>query len=108
SLGLDPVVLSEIIHKSSGNSWVLEKYNPCPGVIHNSSATSGYISGFMSRLMVKDLHLAVDAASLSPLSQVQRLPMTRQALALFEDHQSCLKEDLDFSSLFQYYETKQE
>ena len=31
--GLDPEVLSEIMKKSSGGNWSLEKYNPFPGVM---------------------------------------------------------------------------
>ena len=31
--GLDPKVLSEIMLKSSGCNWSLEKYNPYPGVM---------------------------------------------------------------------------
>ncbi len=30
--GLDPKVLSEIMRRSSGGNWALEKYNPFPGV----------------------------------------------------------------------------
>ncbi len=100
SLGLDPKVLSDIIHQSSGNNWVLEKYNPCPGVADGVPAANDYESGFMTRLMVKDLKLVLDASKTSPLKECQNAAMTKQALALFETHFDGLSEDKDFSSLY--------
>ncbi|MGL5565780.1 MAG: 3-hydroxyisobutyrate dehydrogenase, partial [Plesiomonas sp.] len=60
--GLDPAVLSTIMGKSSGNNWSLERYNPWPGVMENVPAARNYQGGFMTRLMVKDLGLAMALA----------------------------------------------
>ena len=53
--GLDAATLAEIMRQSSGGNWVLEKYNPWPGVMENAPASKGYSGGFMSQLMAKDL-----------------------------------------------------
>ena len=60
--GMDPKVLSEIMLKSSGCNWSLEKYNPFPGVMEGVPASRGYQGGFMVNLMLKDLGLALEAA----------------------------------------------
>src|SRR5256885_306380 len=44
--GLDPKVLSEIMRRSSGGNWALEKYNPFPGVHENAPASKNYAGGF--------------------------------------------------------------
>lgn len=63
--GLDPKVLSNIMLKSSGSNWSLEKYNPVPGVMDTVPASKGYQGGFMLNLMLKDLGLAMDTAKSS-------------------------------------------
>lgn len=60
--GLDPKVLSEIMRRSSGGNWALEKYNPFPGVHENAPASKGYAGGFGTDLMLKDLGLAQENA----------------------------------------------
>ena len=60
--GVDPKVLTQIVAKSSGATWVMEKNHPVPGVDPNSAASRDYAPGFMTDLMAKDLGLAVNAA----------------------------------------------
>jgi 3-hydroxyisobutyrate dehydrogenase len=60
--GVDAKVLTQVISKSSGATWVMEKNHPVPGVDPNSSASRDYMPGFMTDLMAKDLGLAVNAA----------------------------------------------
>src|SRR3954465_5883497 len=60
--GVDPKVLTQVISKSSGATWVMEKNHPVPGVDPNSAANRDYAPGFMTDLMAKDLALAVNAA----------------------------------------------
>ncbi|WP_344965253.1 3-hydroxyisobutyrate dehydrogenase [Oceanisphaera sediminis] len=97
--GLDPGVLSEIIKLSSGNNWVLQLYNPVPGVMDKVPASRGYQGGFLVKLMCKDLNLAMDLSrdSGSPV------PMGAAARALFNLHQVAGHEELDFSSLFRLF-----
>lgn len=100
--GLDPQVLSNIMLQSSGRNWALELYNPCPGVMENAPASNNYQPGFMSKLMLKDLGLGLDAASKSQSS----VPMGALARNLYAFHNANGNESLDFSSLFEFYQTK--
>ncbi|HFQ4917938.1 TPA: 3-hydroxyisobutyrate dehydrogenase [Vibrio vulnificus] len=97
--GLDPTVLSNIMLQSSGRNWALELYNPCPGVMENAPANRGYQPGFMSKLMLKDLGLGLDAAAKSQSS----VPMGALARNLYAFHNAAGNEELDFSSLFEFY-----
>ena len=60
--GVDPKVVTEVISKSSGNTWVMEHMHPVPGLVARSASSNDYQPGFMTDLMCKDLGLAVDAA----------------------------------------------
>jgi 3-hydroxyisobutyrate dehydrogenase len=60
--GVDPRVVTEVISKSSGNTWLMEHMHPVPGLVARAASTGGYKPGFMTDLMCKDLGLAVDAA----------------------------------------------
>ncbi|GLT19870.1 3-hydroxyisobutyrate dehydrogenase [Vibrio zhanjiangensis] len=100
--GLDPKVLSNIMLQSSGRNWALELYNPCPGVMETSPASNGYRPGFMSKLMLKDLGLGLDAAAMSKSS----VPMGSLARNLYAFHNANGNEELDFSSLFEFYQSE--
>ena len=97
--GLDPAVLSTIMGKSSGNNWSLERYNPWPGVMENAPASRGYEGGFMTRLMVKDLGLAMALAEHAHSA----VPMGALARNLFNLHASQSRESKDFSSILELY-----
>jgi len=60
--GVDPTVVTEVISKSSGHTYLMEHMHPVPGLVARSASTNGYQAGFMTDLMCKDLGLAVDAA----------------------------------------------
>lgn len=96
--GLDPKVLSNIMLKSSGCNWSLEKYNPWPGVMETAPASRNYQGGFMVRLMQKDLGLAMGAA----LASHSSTPMGALAQSLYNLYGELGGEDntgLDFSSI---------
>ena len=100
--GLDPAVLSEIMLKSSGCNWSLEKYNPYPGVMDGVPASRDYEGGFMVKLMQKDLGLAMEAA----LASHSSTPMGALANSLYGLHENAGGEqqaDLDFSSIQQMF-----
>ncbi|WP_394128116.1 3-hydroxyisobutyrate dehydrogenase [Vibrio hepatarius] len=100
--GLDPKVLSNIMLQSSGRNWALELYNPCPGVMENAPASNHYQPGFMSKLMLKDLGLGLEAATKSQSS----VPMGSLARNLYAFHNMNGNEELDFSSLFEFYQSQ--
>ncbi len=96
--GLDPAVLSDIMLKSSGCNWSLEKYNPYPGVMASVPASREYQGGFMVNLMKKDLGLALEAA----LRSQSYTPMGALAQSLYGLHSQAGGSDngeLDFSSI---------
>ena len=94
--GMDPKVLSDIMSKSSGRNWVLELYNPCPGVMENVPSSKGYAGGFGVDLMLKDLGLAAENASDLDAS----IPLGELARRLYEVHSQAGNGQLDFSSVF--------
>jgi 3-hydroxyisobutyrate dehydrogenase len=98
--GLDPKVLSEIMLKSSGRNWSLEVYNPWPGVQEMVPASRGYSGGFGTRLMKKDLGLALEAAQASKT----RIEMGALAHKLYDEHDQKGQGGLDFSSIVRLFE----
>ncbi len=98
--GLDAKVLSDIMKVSSGGNWVLDKYNPVPGVMENAPASKDYSGGFMSQLMSKDLELAMGAAG----EVAQPVPMGALARSLYQMHNLQGNGAKDFSSLLALFE----
>ena len=97
--GLDVKVLSDIMVNSSGKNWALELYNPVPGIMENSPASREYSGGFMTKLMLKDLGLALNNANDKKAS----VPMGALARNLFNLHAANGNEDLDFSSIYKLF-----
>lgn len=62
-LGLDREKLHGVVSTSSGYSWVMNDYTPAPGIGAKSPADNDYTPGFAAELMLKDLGLAMEAAS---------------------------------------------
>ncbi|MFK3916333.1 3-hydroxyisobutyrate dehydrogenase [Psychrobacter sp. NPDC078501] len=92
--GLDPKVLSDIMLQSSGRNWTLEVYNPYPKVMENVPSSNGYQGGFMSKLMQKDLNLAMQTAQDIEVET----PMGAKATELYASH-TVENGDKDFSSI---------
>ncbi len=95
--GLDPKVLSEIMRRSSGGNWALEKYNPWPGVQENAPSSKDYAGGFGTDLMLKDLGLAQENAGAVQAST----PLGGLARSLYAMHSMSGHGGLDFSSIVQ-------
>ncbi|PSC75511.1 putative 3-hydroxyisobutyrate mitochondrial [Micractinium conductrix] len=91
-LGLDPHLLSEIFNTSSARCWSSDTYNPVPGVMEGVPSSRGYKGGFSSKLMVKDLSLALKAAEHSGAAA----PMAEEAHKLY----SQVDPNLDFSAIY--------
>ncbi|MDM0030906.1 3-hydroxyisobutyrate dehydrogenase [Variovorax sp. J22P271] len=100
--GLDPKVLSEIMRRSSGGNWALEKYNPLPGVMENAPASKGYAGGFGTDLMLKDLGLAQENAAAVRAST----PLGGLARNLYAAHSLGGHGALDFSSVIKLVQAK--
>jgi 3-hydroxyisobutyrate dehydrogenase len=93
--GLDPAVLSEIMRRSSGGNWALEKYNPMPGVMAAAPASKNYAGGFGTDLMLKDLGLAQENAAAVRAAT----PLGGMARNLYAAHSIKGNGALDFSSV---------
>ncbi|GKS84502.1 3-hydroxyisobutyrate dehydrogenase [Acidovorax sp. SUPP1855] len=100
--GLDPKVLSEIMRRSSGGNWALEKYNPYPGVMEAAPASKGYAGGFGTDLMLKDLGLAQENA----MAVKAATPLGGLARSLYAAHSLAGQGALDFSSIIQAVQKK--
>ncbi|ESQ87629.1 3-hydroxyisobutyrate dehydrogenase [Asticcacaulis sp. AC460] len=79
-LGLDDQVFFDIASKASGQSWSMTSYCPVPGPVPSSPANNDYQPGFASALMLKDLTLAMQAASASGADT----PLGARAHALYD------------------------
>ena len=100
--GLDPKVLSEIMRRSSGGNWALEKYNPYPGVHENAPASKGYAGGFGTDLMLKDLGLSQENATAVKAST----PLGGLARAIYAAHSIAGHGGEDFSSVIKMLQKK--
>jgi 3-hydroxyisobutyrate dehydrogenase len=96
-LGLDPQRFYDIAAVSSGQNWSLTSYCPLPGVGPASPADNGYRGGFAAALMLKDLRLAMEAAS----SVDAQVPMGTRARELYEAFVAADAEGRDFSAIIQ-------
>jgi 3-hydroxyisobutyrate dehydrogenase len=96
--GVDPRVLTEVISRSSGNTWVMEHMHPVPGLVPRAASSRDYAPGFMTDLMAKDLGLAVNAAR-GLRVPVFVAPVAQQVLRLASSHGWGRK---DFTSVYQF------
>jgi 3-hydroxyisobutyrate dehydrogenase len=94
-LGLDPQKFFDIASVSSGQSWSLTSYAPWPGVGPETPADRDYQGGFATALMLKDLRLAMEAAS----SVGADTPMGAKAAELFQKFNDDGNGSLDFSAI---------
>ena len=94
--GVDPRILTDVISKSSGNTWAMEQNHPVPGLAPRAASNRDYEPGFMTDLMAKDLGLAVNAARELRVPVVVA-PAAQQILRLASSHGLGRK---DFSSVY--------
>ncbi|BGP58657.1 hypothetical protein JCM8202_006367 [Rhodotorula sphaerocarpa] len=107
SLGLSPELLASIINTSTGRCWSSETNNPAPKATPSvpTPADRGYTGGFLSKLMSKDLGLALSSAEQSgtplPLGTLTRTLYSRLA------GNDSFK-DRDFSVIYEYLQQAME
>ena len=97
-LALDRQKLFDVVSTSSGNSWSMSTYCPAPGVGPESPSDNDYLPGFSASLMLKDLMLSQEAATIhgTPTRTGQL------ALELYQDFVKSSKGGaLDFSAILQ-------
>ena len=98
--GVDPKILTDVISKSSGHTWVMEHMHPVPGVVDTAASNRDYAPGFTTDLMAKVLGLAVAAARELRVPVVVA-PAAQQLLRLASSHGLGRK---DFSSVYRFLE----
>jgi 3-hydroxyisobutyrate dehydrogenase len=96
-LDLAPDKFFEIAARSSGQCWSLTSYSPWPGQVASAPSGRGYEGGFLTRLMVKDLKLAQEAAAKAGAST----PLGAQAEALYALFDQLGYGGKDFSAVLQ-------
>jgi len=84
NLGLDRQKLFDVVSTSSGSSWSMNSYCPAPGIGPKSPADNDYKPGFSTAMMVKDLALAQDAASMTGTGTA----LGKAALDIYQDFAS--------------------
>lgn len=100
--GLDPTKIAGILNSSTGRNWSSEINNPVPGVVAGAPASHQYQGGFATRLMNKDLNLAIQAAEQAQIP----LPLSKSASRIYsqltQDHHYA---GLDLSVVYDYLRT---
>ncbi|CAL0309191.1 unnamed protein product [Lupinus luteus] len=99
SLGVSATTLTKIFNCSSARCWSSDAYNPVPGVMEGVPSSRDYNGGFSSKLMVKDLNLAVESAKHAEC----KYPLTSQAQKIYSELCSGGHEGRDFSCAFRHY-----
>jgi 3-hydroxyisobutyrate dehydrogenase len=99
--GIDPAILSDVIAQSSGQNFMISKWNPWPGVDPAVPSSNGFKGGFQLRLMLKDLNLATASAAEFQAS-IPVASVTKSLLAL---HMQQTPDDavMDFSSVIKLF-----
>jgi 3-hydroxyisobutyrate dehydrogenase len=59
--GVDPKLLHDIIHNSTGQTFMADHVQPVPGVVPHAPSSNNYRLGFKTQMMIKDLSLSVQA-----------------------------------------------
>ncbi|MBW0535283.1 hypothetical protein O181_074998 [Austropuccinia psidii MF-1] len=104
SLGLKPDLLATIINSSTGRCWSSEINNPAPGALMHTNSTPAdrnWEGGFASKLMSKDLDLALQAANDSSITP--QLPISQLVDQIYQIVGSDPKWDYkDFSVVYEW------
>jgi 3-hydroxyisobutyrate dehydrogenase len=96
-LDLAPEKFFEIASQSSAQCWSLTTYCPWPGPVAEAPSNRDYQGGFLTRLMLKDLKLAQEAAAKAGAAT----PLGAQAEALFALFDRLGYGGRDFSAILQ-------
>jgi 3-hydroxyisobutyrate dehydrogenase len=96
---LDPAQLFEVLTTSTGDSSVLRRRFPVPGVVPDAPVNRDFEPQFPITLMQKDLDLALEAASAHSVE----LPITAHARDRYQQAARNGLAELDYSAVTQLY-----
>lgn len=94
-LGLSAQKLFEVVTSSSGQCWAISNYVPVPGILEKVPANNNYQPGFSAAMMLKDLLLSQEAATLEQLET----PLGDKATQLYQQFVDKGLGELDFSAI---------
>lgn len=97
--GLDPTTLADMINTATGKCWPSEVNNPVPGVIAGAPASRDYQGGFGTKLMLKDLNLALQTAAEADIIP-QLGAYAKEIYTAVEADEKC--KGRDFSVVYRY------
>ena len=97
-LDLDAETLHRISSTATARCWALNDYCPAPGPVPGAPSGKGYRAGFAGALMLKDLHLAMDAAQGAGVAT----PLGAQATQIYGMMDLAGMTDLDFSAVIRF------
>ncbi|KAG8961469.1 hypothetical protein FRC03_005358 [Tulasnella sp. 419] len=101
SLGLEPSLLAGVINNSTGRCWPSSVNNPVQGALPGQSppCERDFQGGFASKLMLKDLNLALNAAK----SVGVPVPLGKSSVEVYDDVTKIPERaNKDFSVVYQY------
>nr|CAD1834612.1 unnamed protein product [Ananas comosus var. bracteatus] len=99
NLGIRASTLTNIFNSSSARCWSSDTYNPVPGVMPGVPSSRNYDGGFASKLMAKDLGLAITSAAEVGLES----PLTSEAHNIYKRLCENGYDSKDFSCVFRHY-----
>ena len=105
ALGVDPIVLADVMNSSTAKCWSCEVNNPNPDVAKvkgMTAAAKNYEGGFASKLMLKDIGLAMEAAQDEGIA----VPVGALAKELYRMIENRGMGDKDFGILLQFLKGK--
>ena len=102
NLGLDAQTFFDISSTASGQCWSMTSYCPVPGPVPSSPANNDYKPGFSSALMLKDLRLSQEAASMTTSST----PLGANATSIYEEIENLGQANIDFSGVIKLLQNK--
>ncbi|MCY4300408.1 MAG: 3-hydroxyisobutyrate dehydrogenase [Aestuariivita sp.] len=101
-LGLERQKLFDVVSTSSGYSWSMNAYCPAPGIGPKSPSDNNYAPGFAAELMLKDLDLSQQAATMVKADT----PMGKLATQIYREFiDSGNGLGKDFSAVLQQFES---
>lgn len=94
-LGLEASKLYEISSTATARCWSLNDYCPAPGPQPNAPSNREYKPGFAAALMLKDLRIAMEAAT----GAAAHVPLGAHATQLYTMMETAGMADQDFSAI---------
>lgn len=61
--GVDPKLLYDVIHNSTGQSFMGDNVCPVPGIVPHAPSSNNWKLGFKTQMMIKDIALGVEAGN---------------------------------------------